>query len=101
MQPFNFEVCQGDSTLTYTIIPEQDHYTIMFHDRIIAAIALQQGKWREIPLAKVHSHDLEIASSGLHQEGSFLKLPVEEIGNKISLLQAGLPESGKDCNELI
>lgn len=99
MQPFNITIGTADSCQLYTILPESSYYAILIDDRIVGAIAEKSGDWIEVPLAKVHSHDLEIKSSGLHQQGSFMALPVGEIGKQISLILAGLPEKGhnKEC----
>ncbi|MCZ4224823.1 hypothetical protein [Pedobacter rhodius] len=103
MQPFNVKIGQGEACQSYTILPEESYFAIMFNDRIITAIKEKGGVWIEVPLAKVHSHDLEIISSGLHQQGSVLPLPIEEIGKEVSLILAGLPESDQDdiCDDHI
>ena len=95
MQPFNVKICRGDSSITFTVLPEKSHYSILFNDRIIGAIAEKNGNWVEVPLALVQSHDLEVISSRLHEKGSTFELPVEELGREISLLKAGLPEAGR------
>ena len=96
MQPFNLTIGQGDSCQLYTVLPEASHYVILYDGQIIGAIAEKKGAWAEVPLSEVHTLDLEIRSSGLHQQGSILPLPVEEIGKAISLILAGLPESAPD-----
>lgn len=96
MQPFNVKVGHDEAGRVYTILPEKTYFAIMSEDHIIAAIEEKKGIWTEVPLAKVHSHDLEIRSSGLHQQGSLLPLPIEDIGREISLILAGLPESSED-----
>jgi len=96
MQPFNVKIGEGDLCQSYTVLPEKDYYSIIFNDKIICAIEEKDGNWVEIPLAEVHSHDLEIKSSGVHQQGAALEVPIEEIGREISLVLAGLPESSQD-----
>lgn len=96
MQPFNVKVSQGETDHIYTILPERGYFAIMFKDRIIAAVEEKKGTWAEVPLSKVHSHDLEIRSIGLHQQGFLLPLPIEKIGREITLVLSGLPEANQD-----
>jgi len=96
MQPFNILIGEGAACQLYTVLPEKSCYAIIVDDRIVGAIALDEGRWVEKSLAMVGTKNIPLLSSMVYQADSILPLPVETLGREIELVLAGLPEPDGD-----